>query len=100
MPYILKAFSLALHDFPIVNAWYNKDQPFEYAQIDNHNLSFAIASPKGLIVPNIKNCQNKSVYDIHTDFSRIIDDANNGTLSTKDLFDGTFTVSNIGKAIF
>lgn len=96
MPYIMKAFSLALQEFPIINSWYNKSTEFEYTLIENINLSFAIASPQGLIVPNVKDCQNKSIWDIHVDFSRIIDDANKGVIGMKDLSDGTFSISNIG----
>jgi 2-oxoisovalerate dehydrogenase E2 component (dihydrolipoyl transacylase) len=55
MSFFLKAFSMALEDFPVLNSLYDVSKPFEYTQVDNHNISFAIDSPKGLVVPNIKN---------------------------------------------
>jgi Pyruvate/2-oxoglutarate dehydrogenase complex, dihydrolipoamide acyltransferase (E2) component, and related enzymes len=96
MPFLIKAVSLALSEFPIMNSWYNKDKPFEYTQVDNHNISFAIDSPKGLIVPNVKNCQDKSILEIHEEVTRIIKDAQAGVIGPKDLMDGTFSISNIG----
>ncbi len=97
MPFIIKAFSLALQEFPILNSWYNKDHPYEYTLVDNINISFAIDSPKGLVVPNVKNTQDRSILEIHEEVTRIIKDAQSGTLGPKDLYDGTFTISNIGK---
>merc|ERR1712146_251747 len=68
----------------------------EYTRVDNHNISFAIDSPKGLVVPNVKNCQDKSIFEINDDFNRILSDAKNGVLGPKDLMEGTFSISNIG----
>lgn len=55
--------------------WYNayniyKSNPYEYKQFSNHNISIALDSPKGLVVPNIKNCQNLSIMDIHEELNR------------------------------
>ena len=101
MPLIIKAVSLALNQYPIINATYDKTKPFEYTIVENHNISFAIDSPKGLVVPNIKNVQNLSILEIHEEFNRIVAAAQNGTLGFKDLTDGTFSISNIGiKFIF
>ncbi len=55
MPLFIKAFSLALNDFPVINSYYSLDNPFEYKLVKNHNVSIAIDSPNGLVVPNIKN---------------------------------------------
>lgn len=61
MSYFIKTFSMALTDFPKMNSWYNPESPFEYAIVDNHNITIAIDSPNGLAVPNIKNVQNLSI---------------------------------------
>ena len=97
MPFFIKAVSLALNQYPIVNSLYDKEKPYEYTRVDNHNISFAIDSPKGLVVPNVKNCQDKSIFEINDDFNRILSDAKNGVLGPKDLMEGTFSISNIGK---
>lgn len=96
MPFIIKAISMSLSQYPIINSWYNKDKPFEYTLVENHNISFAIDSPKGLVVPNIKNVQNLTILEVHEEFNRIIAASQAGTLGFKDLSDGTFSISNIG----
>lgn len=55
MTFFIKAFSLALNDFPLLNSLYDVNKPFEYTLVKNHNISLAVDSPKGLVVPNIKN---------------------------------------------
>ena len=97
MPFIIKAASLALSKYPIINSWYDKDRPFEYTIVENHNINFAIDSPKGLVVPNIKNVQNLSILEINDEFNRIISAAQSSTLGFKDLSEGTFSISNIGR---
>lgn len=55
MSIFIKSFSQALHEYPIINSLYNPAKPFEYDIVDNHNITVAINSPHGLVVPNIKN---------------------------------------------
>lgn len=55
MSIFVKAFSLSLYDFPVVNSTYDPSKPFEYEVIANHNITIAINSPHGLVVPNLKN---------------------------------------------
>lgn len=51
---------------------------------------------QGLIVPNIKHVQSLSVLDIAQELARLLEAGNKGTLGSKDLTGGTFTLSNIG----
>ena len=63
MPFILKATSLALARFPVLNSSLSKDlSSITYKAA--HNLGMAIDSPQGLIVPNVKNVQNLSIFEI------------------------------------
>lgn len=71
MPFFIKTFSLALLEYPIMNSTYDPEKPFEYTEIANHNISTAIDSPNGLVVPNIKNCQNLSLIDIQKELNRL-----------------------------
>lgn len=96
MPFFIKAFSLSLLDYPIINSHYDVNNPFEYITFNDHNISIAIDSPKGLVVPNIKNCQNLSVLEIHEELNRIRKASQEGRLGPKELFGGTVTLSNIG----
>lgn len=63
MPFILKATSLALLEYPILNSTVNKEVT-EMTYHSNHNIGVAMDTPKGLIVPVIKEIQNMSIVDI------------------------------------
>lgn len=96
MPFFVKAFSLALNEYPILNSTYDVSKPFEYTTFSNHNISIAIDSPKGLVVPNIKNCQDLTILQIQEELNRIRKASQEGRLGPKELFGGTITISNIG----
>ena len=53
-------------------------------------------TPQGLVVPNVKNVQHKSVFDIAIDLSRLHKMGVEGKLGHNDLTGGTFSLSNIG----
>lgn len=61
-----------------------------------HNIGFAMDSPDGLIVPNIKNVQKLSVLEIAAEMHRLISLGESGKLSMDDISNGTFSISNIG----
>jgi len=95
MPIIIKAVSLALKRFPILNSSYD---PVQSALIYKgaHNIGIAVDSPHGLIVPNVKNVQLKSILEIAQEMSRLIKSASEGSVSQKDITGGTFSLSNVG----
>lgn len=94
--YLMKALSLAINDFPIMNSHYNVSAPFEYKKCVNHNISLAVDSPKGLVVPNIKNCQNLTIIQLQKELDRLKKDAEAGRVSIQDQLHGTISISNIG----
>ncbi len=100
MPFFIKAASLALNRTPILNAHLHIDeaQPDEVKLTYKgaHNISVAVASPQGLIVPNIKHVQSLSIFEIASELSRLSSLAEAGQLGRDDLSDGTFALSNIG----
>lgn len=96
MTFFIKAFSLALRDYPLLNSLYDINKPFEYTLVKQHNISLAVDSPKGLVVPNIKNVDALSIMDIQAEIKRLVKSAEAGTLGAKDLFDGSICISNIG----
>jgi len=97
MPFFLKAFSLAMLEYPMINAFYNPEKkPFEVKVCKNHNISIAIDSPSGLVVPSIKNVQNLSIFQIQDELNRLRKAADAAKITAADLFDGTVTISNIG----
>lgn len=95
MPFITKACSLALTEFPYMNAHVNADCS-ETILRAAHNIGIAVDSPAGLIVPNVKNCEQKSVLQIAKDINELADLTRSGKISNEQLDGGTFTLSNIG----
>lgn len=99
LPFIIKAVSLALEDFPLLNSRIAPESENDQHQLimrEKHNVGVAIDTPQGLLVPNIKNVSSLSIMDIAAELSRLKNVANGGNLSVNDLTGGTITVSNIG----
>ncbi|XP_020022038.1 lipoamide acyltransferase component of branched-chain alpha-keto acid dehydrogenase complex, mitochondrial isoform X1 [Castor canadensis] len=95
MPFFLKAASLGLLQFPILNASVDENcQNITYKA--SHNIGIAMDTKQGLIVPNVKNVQICSIFEIATELNRLQQLGSSGQLSTTDLTGGTFTLSNIG----
>lgn len=95
MPFFLKAASLGLLQFPILNASVDENcQSITYKA--SHNIGIAMDTERGLIVPNVKNVQVRSVFEIAMELNRLQKLGSLGQLSTTDLTGGTFTLSNIG----
>lgn len=98
LPFVVKAVSLALNQYPILNARVDTADPNKPKIImrEKHNIGIAMDTPKGLIVPNIKDVANRSISDIAAEISRLSALGKEGKLGPADLSGGTITVSNIG----
>jgi len=95
MPFFIKAASLGLLHFPILNASVDEGcQNITYKA--SHNIGLAMDTSQGLLVPNVKNVQVLSVFDIAQELNRLQKLGANGQLGTADLTGGTFSLSNIG----
>ena len=93
MSFFVKACVLALKSFPAVNA----EIDGEHIVYKNYyNISFAVGTDKGLVVPVIKNADELSFADIEKNIKEISEKAKDGKLSIEDLQGGTFTISNGG----
>jgi len=95
MPFFMKAMSLALKEYPLVNSKVNEECT-ELTYFDDHNIGMAVDSKVGLLVPNIKQVQTKSILDLANDIMRLTSDARSGRVASEDLKGGTITISNIG----
>lgn len=95
MPFFIKAMSLALSEFPIMNAQLNDDAT-EITYFDDHNIGMAVATKVGLMVPNIKQVQNKSLLEVAEEVNRLTAAAREGKVAQADMKGGTITISNIG----
>lgn len=95
MPFFIKALSVCLHKYPILNSSLDAEKE-SIVYKPYHNISIAIHTPLGLVVPNIKNVHEKSILEINTELMAIHNKGLKGTLTPEDFSDGTFTLSNIG----
>src|SRR5690554_6184096 len=94
MPIFTQAVAKALRDYPGVNASVSGNNIF-YRK--NVNVGIAVALPSGnLIVPVIKQADQKNVVGLASDITRLADQARNNKLSPDDIQGGTFTITNFG----
>jgi len=96
MPFILKATSLALKEYPMLNATVDDAECTSVTYRADHNISIAVDTPSGLIVPNIKKVQEKSILEIAKELEDISSRARSNKITNNDLTGGTFSLSNIG----
>lgn len=94
MPFLIKATSMALRRFPRMNAHYAGGD--EYTVKGAHNIGVAMQTPRGLLVPSIKNVQDMSVLDVAAELTRLMTVGKDGKLGAADLQGGTLTLSNVG----
>ena len=93
MSFFVKACIVALKSFPAVNAEIDND---DIVYKNYYNISFAVGTEKGLVVPVLKNADELSFAEIEKQIKLISEKAKNGKLSIEDLQGGTFTISNGG----
>ena len=93
MSFFVKACVVALKAFPAINAEIDGS---EIVYKNYYNISFAVGTDKGLVVPVLKNADELSFADIEKKIKLISEKAKNGKLAIEDLQGGTFTISNGG----
>ncbi|KAL1882737.1 hypothetical protein VTK73DRAFT_1257 [Phialemonium thermophilum] len=99
LPFLIKALSLALHKYPILNARVEIDSASGKPSLiyrSQHNIGVAMDTPTGLLVPVIKNVASLNILGIAAELSRLQKLAQVGKLTPQDMTGGTITVSNIG----
>lgn len=88
-----KACTLAAKDIPSVNGAIDGDQ---IVYRDYTDVSIAVATPKGLVTPVVRNAESLSVIEVEQEISRLGKKARDGKLTLEDMAGGTFTISNGG----
>jgi 2-oxoisovalerate dehydrogenase E2 component (dihydrolipoyl transacylase) len=99
LPFVIKAVSMALYQYPILNSRVDIDAKSGKPQLINrsqHNIGVAMDTPQGLLVPVIKNVGSLNILTIAAELTRLQSQAMQGKLSPADMSGGTITVSNIG----
>jgi 2-oxoglutarate dehydrogenase E2 component (dihydrolipoamide succinyltransferase) len=93
MSFFVKACVAALKTFPSVNAEIDGD---EIIYKNYYNISFAVGTEKGLVVPVLRDADQLSFADIEKNIKTISEKAREGKITIEDLQGGTFTISNGG----
>ncbi|KKK17079.1 hypothetical protein P175DRAFT_0465348 [Aspergillus ochraceoroseus IBT 24754] len=99
LSFVIKAVSLALHEYPLLNAKLDTTNPDNKPHLimrPRHNIGVAVDTPQGLVVPNIKDVGSRSILEVAAELSRLGALGKEGKLTPADLRGGTITVSNIG----
>mmetsp|Transcript_28257 Transcript_28257/g.34403 ORF Transcript_28257/g.34403 Transcript_28257/m.34403 type:complete len:421 (+) Transcript_28257:177-1439(+) len=93
MSAFVAAATAALQEIPAVNGRIEDDHIVYNEFID---ISVAVSSPRGLVVPVLRNCETKSFADIEANIVELGTKARNNTITLEDMAGGTFTVTNGG----
>lgn len=93
MSFFTKASSIALKKFPQVNSQIENDELISFNYCD---ISIAVSSPKGLVVPVIRNTESKNISEIEEEIKQLAIKAKENKLSLAEMSGGTFTISNGG----
>jgi 2-oxoglutarate dehydrogenase E2 component (dihydrolipoamide succinyltransferase) len=93
MSFFTKACTMALKEFPAVNAQIDGN---EMVYSDFVDMSIAVSSPKGLVVPVIRNAEKLSFNEVEAEVIRLAIKARDGKLSIDEMTGGTFTITNGG----
>ena len=93
MSFFVKACVVGLKNFPAINAEIENN---EIIYKNYYNISFAVGTERGLVVPVLRNADELSFADIEKNIISVSEKARNGKLTIEDLQGGTFTISNGG----
>jgi len=98
MSFFVKAVTKALGEFPLINSFITTDETGKPA-IQSHDycdISVAVSSPKGLVVPVIRNAENLTFAGIESSIKDLAVRARDGKISLEEMSGGTFTITNGG----
>lgn len=90
---LIKAVGNALKNNSMINSRFDDQQIIVYKDI---NISVAVNSSNGLVVPVVRNVETKSVFEISEEIRSLAEKAENNQLTMDDFANGTITVSNLG----
>lgn len=93
MSFFVKAVTVALKDFPVINAYIDGE---ELVYNDYADISVAVSTPRGLVVPVIRNAETLSFAAIEKEIVRLAVRARDGKLGLDEMSGGTFTITNGG----
>jgi pyruvate dehydrogenase E2 component (dihydrolipoamide acetyltransferase) len=95
LAFVVKAVSLSLRDHPAVNASVDMEKG-EIVYKDYVNVGLAVDTPRGLVVPVLRDCDQMSIPQMAQAIAETAEKAKNAQYGVEDLRGGTFTISNLG----
>ena len=93
MSFFTKAVAIAATEFPMVNSQLDGDEIMSPQFVD---VGIAVSTPKGLMVPIVRNAESKSIPEIELEIKTLAEKARNKKISVEELTGGTFTITNGG----
>jgi len=97
LPYVVKALTSALREFPVLNTSID-DEAGEIIQKHYYNIGIAADTDKGLLVPVVKNADRKSMFSISNEINELAGKAREGKLAPAEMKGASCTITNIGSA--
>jgi pyruvate dehydrogenase E2 component (dihydrolipoamide acetyltransferase) len=97
LPYVVKALTSALREFPVLNASID-DANEEIVYKHYYNIGIAADTENGLMVPVVKEADRKSIFKISSEINELATKARDGKLSGDEMKGGSCTITNIGSA--
>jgi pyruvate dehydrogenase E2 component (dihydrolipoamide acetyltransferase) len=95
LPFVMKAVVSGLRAFPMINACLDESAG-EIVRKHYYHLGIAVATEPGLVVPVVRDVDQKSLLDLAAEVRAVADKARHGRLEPGDVGDGTFSITNIG----
>ncbi len=95
LPFVMKALVATMREFPMFNASID-DQAGEIVYKKYYNVGFAADTPNGLLVPVIKNADQKTILEISKEIQDLAKKARDGKLALEEMRGATITITNIG----
>jgi 2-oxoisovalerate dehydrogenase E2 component (dihydrolipoyl transacylase) len=92
---LARAVRLAMRRTPEINSWWDDDAQ-EVVYKNYVNLGIAAATPRGLVVPNLKDAEQLSLLELAQGLGSLVDTARAGKTQPAEMADGTFTITNVG----
>ena len=93
MSFFTKSVARALKMFPDVNSMIDGEELINFDYVD---ISIAVSSPKGLVVPVVRNVEILNFVEVESEIQRLATKARDGSISVDDMIGGTFTITNGG----
>lgn len=95
MPFIMKAIVSALKEFPYLNSALDEENE-EIVLKNYYNIGIAVATDAGLMVPVVKNVDQKGVLQLASEVNELAQKARERSISREEMQGGTFTITNFG----